>query len=51
MPQMAPINWTLLYIFITTLFFVTIVINYFLFIYKPLHLPLNKTVKSTSWQW
>nr|YP_009937375.1 ATP synthase F0 subunit 8 [Trigonopterus jasminae]QNT26859.1 ATP synthase F0 subunit 8 [Trigonopterus jasminae] len=35
MPQMAPINWTLLYILIIFLFLTLVILSSYLFSYKP----------------
>nr|ARH54133.1 ATP synthase F0 subunit 8 [Bradybatus kellneri] len=51
MPQMAPINWLSLYFFFLFLFILTIIMNYYIFLY----LPKTNTKKSNkilfNWKW
>nr|AEP27525.1 ATP synthase F0 subunit 8 [Anthonomus pomorum] len=35
MPQMAPLNWLSLYSYFIILFILTIIINYYIFLYQP----------------
>nr|QTC08126.1 ATP synthase F0 subunit 8 [Parachauliodes buchi] len=52
MPQMAPLNWLILFIFFTILFIIFNIMNYY--IYSP---NLNSTSKlnlknySLTWKW
>nr|YP_009441867.1 ATP synthase F0 subunit 8 [Xylosandrus morigerus]AOY40036.1 ATP synthase F0 subunit 8 [Xylosandrus morigerus] len=51
MPQMAPLAWISLFIFFTILFFITCIINFFMFSYSPKY-EIIKTFKNLpSWKW
>nr|YP_010554831.1 ATP synthase F0 subunit 8 [Sternochetus olivieri]UYP50716.1 ATP synthase F0 subunit 8 [Sternochetus olivieri] len=51
MPQMAPMNWILLYIyFFMILIFITI-FNYYMFLYKPKFKMIKSSRNITNWKW
>nr|ARH54809.1 ATP synthase F0 subunit 8 [Trigonopterus sp. 5 AH-2016] len=50
MPQMAPMNWTLLYIFFILLFMFISLMNYYSFSYKNKTSLLVKTTQKTNWK-
>nr|QNT26872.1 ATP synthase F0 subunit 8 [Trigonopterus puspoi] len=47
MPQMAPINWTLIYIIIIFLYLTMAILNFFLFISET-RSPSHKTNRKTK---
>nr|AXS65933.1 ATP synthase F0 subunit 8 [Curculionoidea sp. 19 KM-2017] len=51
MPQMAPLNWILLYWFFLFIFTMIIIINYFNFFYtyKTIEKKYKKMQKNWSW--
>nr|WGL40321.1 ATP synthase F0 subunit 8 [Tomicus brevipilosus] len=52
MPQMAPMNWLVLFIMFILLFILTMIINYFSFYYYPS--KTNKNFldnKNINWKW
>nr|AXS66378.1 ATP synthase F0 subunit 8 [Curculionoidea sp. 7 KM-2017] len=51
MPQMAPMNWLTLYFIFFFLLLIMIIMNYFIFLYKPL--MSKKTIKKNliNWKW
>nr|YP_009528672.1 ATP synthase F0 subunit 8 [Cyrtotrachelus buqueti]AXU05685.1 ATP synthase F0 subunit 8 [Cyrtotrachelus buqueti] len=51
MPQMAPLNWTLLWIFFIILYLFFWIINYYLFIYKPSKSNKPTKKKKLFWKW
>nr|QAU54272.1 ATP synthase F0 subunit 8 [Desmopachria sp. ITV9392]QPA36187.1 ATP synthase F0 subunit 8 [Desmopachria sp. RRMO-2020]QPA36200.1 ATP synthase F0 subunit 8 [Desmopachria sp. RRMO-2020]QPA36213.1 ATP synthase F0 subunit 8 [Desmopachria sp. RRMO-2020]QPA36226.1 ATP synthase F0 subunit 8 [Desmopachria sp. RRMO-2020] len=52
MPQMMPMNWTILYLFFLILFFLINFINYYSFlIYKNSNLLNKINLKSLNWKW
>nr|AXS66113.1 ATP synthase F0 subunit 8 [Curculionoidea sp. 28 KM-2017] len=51
MPQMAPMNWTLLLITFSSLFTLIVIMLYFMFAYKPLTHPLKTNPFKTNWKW
>nr|ARH54094.1 ATP synthase F0 subunit 8 [Arachnobas tricolor] len=51
MPQMAPLNWTLLFIFFVFLFLFISILNYFLFKSIPKMKNLIKKIFPSSWKW
>nr|AEP27595.1 ATP synthase F0 subunit 8 [Kyklioacalles aubei] len=50
MPQMAPLNWTLTYWYFICLFFISIIMNYYMFMYNPKNKILLKKNKM-NWKW
>nr|YP_009937427.1 ATP synthase F0 subunit 8 [Trigonopterus kotamobagensis]QNT26937.1 ATP synthase F0 subunit 8 [Trigonopterus kotamobagensis] len=50
MPQMAPMNWTLMYMTIIFLFFALTVQNFFLIFYKTQSYPLTTARKTNYWK-
>nr|UWM92602.1 ATP synthase F0 subunit 8 [Creophilus maxillosus] len=51
MPQMAPMNWLILFIMFTMIFIMFNCINYFSFNYQPKSSELNKISKKINWKW
>ncbi|YP_009271144.1 ATP synthase F0 subunit 8 (mitochondrion) [Sitophilus oryzae] len=51
MPQMAPMNWSLLFIYFIMIFMYSIILNYFSIIYiKPPQKIYNK-MPLLNWKW
>nr|QNT26950.1 ATP synthase F0 subunit 8 [Trigonopterus daun] len=50
MPQMAPLNWTLMYLFIMFLYFTLMIMNFFMFSYKSKYKPHTSALKINSWK-
>nr|WGL40334.1 ATP synthase F0 subunit 8 [Tomicus piniperda] len=52
MPQMAPMNWLILFTLFTFLFILTMIINYFSFYYSPSYKILkNSMINKINWKW
>nr|ARH54796.1 ATP synthase F0 subunit 8 [Trigonopterus sp. AH-2016] len=51
MPQMAPLNWTLMYLFYIFLFVSLLVKVYFLFAYTPKIKIMQTSHKPAHWKW
>nr|YP_009441854.1 ATP synthase F0 subunit 8 [Dryocoetes villosus]AOY39607.1 ATP synthase F0 subunit 8 [Dryocoetes villosus] len=51
MPQMAPINWTSLYLLFIMLFLMMIILNYFTFTYMPKYKTSQIKISSIFWKW
>nr|ARH55067.1 ATP synthase F0 subunit 8 [Lordithon exoletus] len=51
MPQMAPMNWLMLFLYFTILFLLFNSINYFSFSYTPQSYKLNLKNKLINWKW
>nr|AOY39347.1 ATP synthase F0 subunit 8 [Nosodendron sp. BMNH 840466] len=51
MPQMAPMNWMILFIMFIMIFLMYNMINYFNFKYKIKNLSFNKTFIKNNWKW
>nr|YP_009001910.1 ATP synthase F0 subunit 8 [Neochauliodes bowringi]AFB20492.1 ATP synthase F0 subunit 8 [Neochauliodes bowringi] len=52
MPQMAPLNWLILFIFFIMLFILFNIMNYFLILPKSnLHSSYNMKNYSLTWKW
>nr|YP_009441828.1 ATP synthase F0 subunit 8 [Xylosandrus germanus]AOY39581.1 ATP synthase F0 subunit 8 [Xylosandrus germanus] len=51
MPQMAPLAWISLFLYFSILFFITCILNFFMFMYHPKY-KTTETIKiSPSWKW
>nr|AML26752.1 ATP synthase F0 subunit 8 [Histeridae sp. BMNH 1274745] len=51
MPQMAPMNWTLLMVYFLMIFISYNMLNYFIFTY-PVKTPIKSKIKtSVNWKW
>nr|YP_009937414.1 ATP synthase F0 subunit 8 [Trigonopterus carinirostris]QNT26924.1 ATP synthase F0 subunit 8 [Trigonopterus carinirostris] len=50
MPQMAPINWTLIYILIIFLFLVIIILAFYTFKYKLSYSKKTPPMKIKTWK-
>nr|YP_010166715.1 ATP synthase F0 subunit 8 [Oreodytes davisii]QRV62819.1 ATP synthase F0 subunit 8 [Oreodytes davisii] len=52
MPQMAPMNWLLLYIFFSVIFILFNFMNYYTFLtYKKINFFNKSSKKILSWKW
>nr|AUQ23311.1 ATP synthase F0 subunit 8 [Pachyrhinus yasumatsui] len=51
MPQMAPINWLSLYFLFTLIFMMFMIMNFYMFIYKPKLKMYNPNKKNINWKW
>nr|YP_010166598.1 ATP synthase F0 subunit 8 [Hydroporus analis]QRV62689.1 ATP synthase F0 subunit 8 [Hydroporus analis] len=52
MPQMAPMNWLILYIFFSLIFIMFNFLNYYLFLINKKNNNINKLLKkSFNWKW
>nr|ARH54302.1 ATP synthase F0 subunit 8 [Curculionidae sp. 4 AH-2016] len=51
MPQMAPMNWTLLFVYFIFLFLFISVINSYLFKYIPKIKNFIKNLNFSNWKW
>nr|YP_010166611.1 ATP synthase F0 subunit 8 [Hydroporus planus]ANJ70247.1 ATP synthase F0 subunit 8 [Hydroporus planus]QRV62702.1 ATP synthase F0 subunit 8 [Hydroporus planus] len=52
MPQMAPMNWLILYIFFSMTFIMFNFLNYYLFLINKKNNNINKLLKkSFNWKW
>nr|AFQ62269.1 ATP synthase F0 subunit 8 [Haliplus flavicollis] len=53
MPQMAPMNWLILYFFFTILFLMFNFMNYYMFLIKNIMIKNKKIIenKKMIWKW
>nr|QNJ33253.1 ATP synthase F0 subunit 8 [Elaptus prionoides] len=51
MPQMAPLNWLMLFILFTLVFLIFNSMNYFLFIYPVKKFTTKKSKPIFNWKW
>nr|ARH54289.1 ATP synthase F0 subunit 8 [Curculionidae sp. 3 AH-2016] len=51
MPQMSPLNWTWLYIFISCIFILFSIINFYNFMYPTKNNLYISTSKILTWKW
>nr|AML25965.1 ATP synthase F0 subunit 8 [Staphylinidae sp. BMNH 1274222] len=51
MPQMAPMNWLLLFFMFITIFIMFNILNYYCFTYTPKTSSIKKESSSISWKW
>nr|AML25861.1 ATP synthase F0 subunit 8 [Staphylinidae sp. BMNH 1274173] len=51
MPQMAPLNWLFLFLFMTMIFLVFNSMNYFSFLYSSSYTPSNQKKNINNWKW
>nr|QYK19514.1 ATP synthase subunit 8 [Neotriplax arisana] len=51
MPQMAPMNWLLLFIYFIAIFMMVNALVYFSFLYTPKPLKNTKPVLKFNWKW
>nr|YP_009171529.1 ATP synthase F0 subunit 8 [Comicus campestris]AJW76384.1 ATP synthase F0 subunit 8 [Comicus campestris] len=54
MPQMAPLQWTSLYIMFSMIFFIIMLINYFWFLTSPINISQKSKMKmlhQMNWLW
>nr|ALO71215.1 ATP synthase F0 subunit 8 [Thinonoma atra] len=51
MPQMAPMNWLVLFLMFIIAFMIFNSLNYFCFLYKPKNFTVMKTHSQINWKW
>nr|YP_010471428.1 ATP synthase F0 subunit 8 [Tyraphus nitidus]UVG40767.1 ATP synthase F0 subunit 8 [Tyraphus nitidus] len=51
MPQMAPMNWLMLFIFFIMVFLSFNLMNYFIFNYKSNKKTIKSNMKKMNWKW
>nr|AXS65633.1 ATP synthase F0 subunit 8 [Histeroidea sp. 4 KM-2017] len=51
MPQMAPMNWLILFNLLVIMFMMINTLNYFSFLYKVKKSKINKYPFKLSWKW
>nr|YP_010947528.1 ATP synthase F0 subunit 8 [Hesperus amabilis]WGO76431.1 ATP synthase F0 subunit 8 [Hesperus amabilis] len=51
MPQMAPMNWLILFFMFTMIFLLFNCLNYFIFKYPVKSKSLNKKSSKINWKW
>nr|ALO70750.1 ATP synthase F0 subunit 8 [Neobisnius villosulus] len=51
MPQMAPMNWLMLFLMFTFIFLIFNSMNYFSFSYKPKSSQSLKKTNKINWKW
>nr|YP_010277853.1 ATP synthase F0 subunit 8 [Turanoclytus namaganensis]UHY95168.1 ATP synthase F0 subunit 8 [Turanoclytus namaganensis] len=51
MPQMAPLNWLILFLFFTALFLIFNVMNFYSFLYLPKKKKSMKKTMQFNWKW
>nr|ARH53860.1 ATP synthase F0 subunit 8 [Epuraea guttata] len=51
MPQMAPLNWLILFIYFVSIFFMHNILNYFCFLYKIKTFKTSKKTIKYNWKW
>nr|AYR05187.1 ATP synthase F0 subunit 8 [Coleoptera sp. ACP-2013] len=51
MPQMAPLNWLILFMYFILMFYLFNTLNYFAFLTSPKKENLFFSKKNISWKW
>nr|YP_009995314.1 ATP synthase F0 subunit 8 [Ochthebius atriceps]QNP09717.1 ATP synthase F0 subunit 8 [Ochthebius atriceps] len=51
MPQMAPMNWIMLFLMFTMIFLIFNSLNYFSFKYLPLNKSFTNKMNKLNWKW
>nr|QLY89666.1 ATP synthase F0 subunit 8 [Hydraena riparia] len=51
MPQMAPMNWLILFTYFIMMFLLMNSLNYFLFSYNPINKITTKFNNKINWKW
>nr|QVM79234.1 ATP synthase F0 subunit 8 [Grammoptera ruficornis] len=51
MPQMAPLNWLILFLFFTLIFFIYNSLNYYIFNYNIKKSDTKKNKLNYNWKW
>nr|YP_009420005.1 ATP synthase F0 subunit 8 [Manticora tibialis]ASN65992.1 ATP synthase F0 subunit 8 [Manticora tibialis] len=51
MPQMAPMNWLIMFTIFILTFIIINMMNYYIFNSKPSYTESKKIHKSLSWKW
>nr|ASL05696.1 ATP synthase F0 subunit 8 [Xylotrechus magnicollis] len=51
MPQMAPLNWLILFLFFTAIFLIFNTVNFYSFTYQPKEKESTKKKIQFNWKW
>nr|AEP27537.1 ATP synthase F0 subunit 8 [Larinus turbinatus] len=51
MPQMAPLNWLSMYMLFSMLFLISVIMNYYSFLYTPKIKTSKIKTKTINWKW
>nr|ARH53964.1 ATP synthase F0 subunit 8 [Orsodacne cerasi] len=51
MPQMAPLNWLMLFWFFIMIYMIFNSMNYFSFLYEPKFKFMTKKIIKINWKW
>nr|AXS65222.1 ATP synthase F0 subunit 8 [Cerambycidae sp. 8 KM-2017] len=51
MPQMAPLNWLILFIFFILIFIIFNIMNYYIMNLTPEQKKITKSSKLINWSW
>nr|AXS66409.1 ATP synthase F0 subunit 8 [Chrysomeloidea sp. 2 KM-2017] len=51
MPQMAPLNWLILFLFFSLVFIVFNTVNYYSFLYSTKSEKSKKKILKLNWKW
>nr|ARH55211.1 ATP synthase F0 subunit 8 [Teredus cylindricus] len=51
MPQMAPLNWMMLFIYFSFMLLIFNSMNYFSFMYNPKFFSFKKKLFKINWKW
>nr|AML26232.1 ATP synthase F0 subunit 8 [Scirtidae sp. BMNH 1274304] len=51
MPQMAPLNWLMLFMYFILLFLMFCIMNYSFINYSPTSSKIKKLIKNMNWKW
>nr|QLY90217.1 ATP synthase F0 subunit 8 [Hydraena gracilis] len=51
MPQMAPMNWLMLFMYFISMFLLMNSLNYFMFLYNPQNKLIKKYNIKINWKW
>nr|AML26791.1 ATP synthase F0 subunit 8 [Scarabaeidae sp. BMNH 1274753] len=51
MPQMAPLNWLMLFIYFCMIFMIFNIMNYYMFNYKIKNILFKKKKSIMNWKW
>nr|AML25713.1 ATP synthase F0 subunit 8 [Staphylinidae sp. BMNH 1274192] len=51
MPQMAPLNWLILFLMFIMIYLMFNFINFYSFMYTPKISLFSKKIKSINWKW
>nr|AXS65613.1 ATP synthase F0 subunit 8 [Cucujoidea sp. 43 KM-2017] len=51
MPQMAPLNWLMLFFYFTMIFIIFNILNYYMFLYQVKKETFKKSKFQINWKW